>query len=127
MRYLLDTHALIWYFEDSSSIPEKIVAIIDSDVNNKFVCSASLWEIAIKMNIGKLKLSLSFDELLDEIASSDLIILQVENEYLKKISELPFLHKDPFDRLIVATALAENMVVITVDENIHKYDVSWVW
>jgi len=127
MKFLLDTHALIWYFEDSSSIPEKIVNLIDSNVNRKYICSVSLWEIAIKTNIGKLKMNLPFDELLAEIANSELTILQVENEYLKSVLTLPFLHKDPFDRLIIATAITENMPIITIDENIHKYDVSCIW
>jgi len=62
------------------------------------------------------------------VESSDLIIVQVENNYLKKVFELPFLHKDPFDRLIVSTAFIENMtIIITIDENIQKYDVSWIW
>ena len=72
MTYLLDTHALIWYFEDSPKIPEKTVQLIDSGTNQIYVCSASLWEIAIKTNIGKLKMDFSFDDLLGEIANSDL-------------------------------------------------------
>ena len=127
MKYLFDTHALIWYFEDSSKVPEKIVNLIDSSVNQKYICSASLWEIAIKTNIGKLEMNFSFDDLLNEIANSDLVILQIEDDYLRKLSNLPLLHKDPFDRLLIATAIVEGMTIITVDENIHKYDVLWVW
>ena len=127
MNYLLDTHALIWYFQDSSNIPSKIADLIDSRENNKCVCSVSLWEIAIKMDIGKLKIDLSFDDLLGEIANSELTVLQIDNKHLKGVSKLPFLHKDPFDRLIIATAIAEKMTIITVDENIQKYDVSWIW
>jgi len=127
MNYLLDTHALIWYFENSPNIPEKTAKLIDNFTNNKYVCSASLWEIAIKTSIGKLDISLSFEKLLDEIRSSELIILQIEDSYLKLILNLPFIHKDPFDRIIISTALAEDLTIITVDENIHKYDVKWVW
>jgi len=127
MNYLIDTHVLIWYFEDSPNIPTKIINIIDSVTNHKYISSVSLWEIAIKTNIGKLKMSLSFDELLDEIASSDLTVLQVEDDYLKGILTLPFLHKDPFDRLIISTAISENLTIITADENIQKYDTPWLW
>ena len=127
MSYLLDTHALIWYFEDSHDLPDRITAIIDDAVNKKFICSVSLWEIAIKMNNGKLEMKFSLDELLAEIANSDLNILQVENEYLKKLSEMPFFHTDPFDRLIMATSLVENMTIITIDKDIQKYDVPWIW
>jgi len=127
MSYLIDTHALIWYFEDSLDIPEKVKMIIDTDSTKKFISIASLWEIAIKMSIGKLTMGLHFGEILTELENSDLLILQVENNYLKKVFELPFLHKDPFDRLIIATALIENLTIITIDENIQKYDVPWVW
>ena len=112
MNYLLDTHALIWHFEDSPDIPEKVKMIIDSDVTKKSISTASLWEIAIKMSIGKLAIGLQFDEILSEVENSELLILPVENNYLKKVYELPFLHKDPFDRLIIATALIENPIPI---------------
>ena len=79
------------------------------------------------MNIGKLKLNLTFDELLDNIKSRDFNILQIEDRYLKELSRLPFLHKDPFDRLIISSALAEDLTIITVDENIQNYGVSWIW
>ena len=127
MKYLLDTHALIWYFEDSPKTPEKIVKLIDSNATHKYVCSASLWEIAIKTNIGKLDMNFSFDNLLREIANSNLTVLQIEDNYLRELAKLPLIHKDPFDRLVVATAMVENMAIITVDENIQKYDVRWVW
>jgi len=127
MSYLLDTHTLIWYFEDSPNLSKEVIDLIDDDLNNKCICSVSLWEIAIKKNIGKLKLKLSLEELLIEITNSDLKILQIEDTYLKGLSELPFLHKDPFDRLIIATAIAEKMTIITIDENIQKYDVPWIW
>jgi len=70
---------------------------------------------------------LSLDELLDVIESSELPVIPIENDYLKELSRLPFIHKDPFDRLIISTALLEDLTIITVDENIQKYDVSWIW
>ena len=127
MNYLIDTHALIWYFEDSPSLPANIAELIDNDINHRYICSVSLWEIAIKANLGKLKMQFSFEQLLDEIASSNLIVLQIEDKYLKELSELKNIHKDPFDRLLIATAAAEKLTIITIDENIQKYDVSWIW
>ena len=127
MKYLLDTHTIIWYLEDLPKIPLKTKEIIELSDNDIYICSVSLWEIVIKMNLGKLKLSLSLDELFTAIKNSDISILQIENEYMKKLSLLPDIHKDPFDRLVIATALAEDLTIITTDENIHKYDVSWVW
>ena len=127
MKYLLDTHALIWYFEDSSDMPVKIANLIDNPMNNKFICSVSLWEIAIKLNIGKLDIKISFDQLIDAISGSDLVITQIENDHLKALTGLPVIHKDPFDRLIISTALVGNLTIITVDENIQKYEVPWIW
>ena len=127
MRYLLDTHALIWYFENSSELPQKIKEIISSTENKKYICSMSFWEIAIKLNLGKLKVGFTLSELINDVKSRDFNILQIEDEYLNGLSSLPFIHKDPFDRLLISTALAESLSIITIDENIQKYDVSWIW
>jgi PIN domain nuclease of toxin-antitoxin system len=127
MKYLLDTHVIIWMVEDSPNLPLVIREAIRNPENQVAICSISLWEIAIKMNIGKLTLSLEFDELVNLLRSSDFDFLQVEDEYMLALSKLPLLHKDPFDRLIISTALTEKMTLITIDENIQKYDVSWTW
>jgi len=84
-------------------------------------------EIAIKINLGKLTLSFDFDELLGDIKNRDFNILQIEDEHLMKFLSLPFTHKDPFDRLIIATALAKDLTIILIDENIQKYDVKCEW
>ena len=127
MKYLLDTHVIIWYFEDSQLLPKKIAELIDEPKNNVYISSASLWEIAIKMNLGKLNLTTPLNQLLDIIKNRDFKILQIEDEYLMKLLDLPSIHKDPFDRLIVSTALAEGLMVVTIDENIQKYDINLVW
>jgi len=127
MKYLLDTHSVIWYFDDSPKLSQKVTEIIENSENRLYISSISLWEIAIKMNLGKLSLGFSFDKLLNAIKVSDVGILQIEDEYLRNLSRLSFLHKDPFDRLLIATAFAENLTIITVDENIQKYDIAWVW
>jgi len=127
MRYLLDTHVIIWYMEDSAELSLEVKEIIDNPENTVCICSISLWEIAIKMNINKLKLSINLDELLFDVKNSEFIILQIENEYLKKYFSLPLLHRDPFDRLLISTALSEDLIIITADENIHRYDVQWMW
>ena len=127
MYYLLDTHAVIWYFEDSVKMPVMIARLIDDPFNKKFISVASLWEISIKLSTGKLDIQLSFDALLDAIESSELSIMPIKNNYLKRLSTMPFIHKDPFDRLIIATSKIEDMVIVTIDENIQKYDIQWIW
>jgi len=79
------------------------------------------------MSIGKLTMAISFEELLKEIKYCDFTILQVEDNYLREVIKLPFIHKDPFDRLIISTAISEDMTIITADENIQKYNVPWIW
>jgi len=127
MKYLLDTHAVIWYFEDSPELSQEITGLIDNPEISIYICSVSLWEIAIKMNLNKLKLRMTFEELLKNIKTRDFYIIQIEDEYLNNLSKLPHIHKDPFDRMIISSALAEDLTIITIDENIQKYDVSWIW
>jgi PIN domain nuclease of toxin-antitoxin system len=127
MKYLLDTHAIIWLFEDSPDMPSKIKEIIKLAKNSVYIHSISLWEIAIKMNLKKLKLNWALDELLFQINNSEFEVLQIEDEYLKNLYSLPYIHKDPFDRLLISSALIEDLTIITIDENIQKYDVPWIW
>jgi PIN domain nuclease of toxin-antitoxin system len=127
MRYLLDTHTVIWYLGKSPSLSLRAKEIIDNAGNRRYISSASLWEIAIKVNLGKLDLHTTFDVFLDRIQYRDIEILQIKNEYLKRLSVLPLIHKDPFDRLLIATALVENLTLITADENVRKYDAPWAW
>jgi len=82
MRYLLDTHTLVWYFDNSPKLPRKIEELIDNPEADMLISSASLWEITIKLNLGKLDLNLSLKELLDIIRTRDFDILQIENDYL---------------------------------------------
>ena len=127
MRYLLDTHVIIWYLEASAELPEEAEALIDNPEEDVCICVVSLWEIAIKMNLGKLTLSLTLDELLDNIITRNFHIIQIENEHLLNLLKMPYIHKDPFDRLLISTALAEDLTILTADENIQKYDVPWLW
>jgi len=127
MRYLIDTHVIIWLAKNSHEVPKRIKELIEQPENDIYICSVSLWEIAIKMSLGKLELGLPLGKLLFDIKTAGFNVLQVEDEYLSKLPELPYIHKDPFDRLLISTALVEDLVIITIDENIQKYDVPWVW
>jgi len=127
MEYLLDTHAVIWYFEDVPNLSLSMRNEIDNYTNSTYICAASLWEIAIKVKLGKLKLKGGFDAFLDDIERRDFGILQIENRHLRRLADLPVLHRDPFDRMIISTAIVDGLTIITVDEDIRKYDVSWAW
>jgi PIN domain nuclease of toxin-antitoxin system len=127
MKYLIDTHALIWLIENPTKRSSEARTIIESRKNKLYLSSASLWEIAIKVGLGKLNLKRPFEQLLADLGSTNITILQIANDYLLNLATLPDIHKDPFDRLLVATATAEKFAILTADENIHKYDVEWVW
>jgi PIN domain nuclease of toxin-antitoxin system len=127
MKYLLDTHTLLWVYEDSPKLSEKVRQIIADNSSLKYISVASFWEIAIKLGAGKLKIDgglLAIESLSDE---SGLMVLPVKREYIRPLPDMPFHHKDPFDRLLIATAIVENMTLITTDENIHKYDLTALW
>ena len=127
MGYLLDTHTIIWFFENPEKIPKKIIDIIVDENNVKYICSISLLEIVIKLSIGKLRMNYSLDILIKFITNGGIKILHIDNNYLNELLILPFIHKDPFDRLIISTAITDNLTVITMDENIHRYNVSCIW
>jgi len=127
MKYLLDTHTLIWLIEASSKVSSDIKEKLKFPGNQIYLSSVSLWEIAIKSSLGRLELKSPFNKLLSDLNSTNITILQIENDYLEKLTTLPLIHKDPFDRLLISTALVEGMTIITTDENIQKYTVPWIW
>ena len=126
-KYILDTHTLIWLVESSSKISKAIRDELKSSNAAVFLSSASLWEMAIKLNIGKLQLKSPFEKLLSDLQNTDITILQIEHDYLLGLASLPLIHRDPFDRLIISTALSESLTIITADANIQKYNVPWTW
>ena len=126
MRYLLDTHIVLWVAENSPLLSDKIKeAILDGNAE-KYVSIVSAWEVAIKLGTYKLHLDGGLPEFFHMIDDNGFITLSIEREYLQLIPQLPDYHKDPFDRLILATAISENMTLITTDENIHKYNASYL-
>jgi PIN domain nuclease of toxin-antitoxin system len=127
MRYLLDTHALLWYFEDSEELSETAAAVIEDSNAQKFVSVASLWEFSIKSSIGKLRFEGGLDALWMMVTNNDFTILPILQPHLSGLSGLPFLHRDPFDRLLIVAAIAEDLIILTADESIHQYNTSWTW
>ena len=127
MKYLLDTHTFLWFVNDSDEIPEQLFNLLESDVD-LFLSIASLWEIAIKVNIGKLTLPKLYANFVSEqIKLNDIEILPISLEHLNVISTLPLYHKDPFDRLIIAQSLVENLTVISKDSAFDAYPITKLW
>lgn len=119
-RYLIDTHIFVWAMEESKLLPENIKdKIIDSN-NEIFVSVASIWEIVIKRNLKKIKIAFDIET---SIGKAGIHVLAIETSHALATEKLPPHHKDPFDRLLVAQAIAEKLTIITQDEKIKKYDV----
>ena len=127
MRYLLDTHTAIWALEDKSKLSGAARAVIDDVSNCLCVSIVSAWEIAIKVSVGKLTIVGGTASFLEKMLRNGVELLSIKSSHLERLEHLPFIHRDPFDRLIVATAKTESVVVITSDDNIQKYDIQWVW
>lgn len=128
MNLLLDTHALLWFLTDDRSLSaEARRACLDT--KNKLAASpVSFWELAIKSSIGKIKLKenwcSAFKAELDENA---VLWLPIAPEHCHQLERLPFIHRDPFDRMIVAQAKAEGMTLITSDSHLNKYGINCMW
>jgi len=127
MNYILDTHVLLWFWQDEVKLSEKARQIILNKDFKKSISIASLWEISIKNRIGKLFLANGISDIFDRIETNGFGLLRMDRKCVEIYNTLPLIHRDPFDGMIVATAISENMSVITSDENIQKYNVKWVW
>jgi len=125
--YLLDTHTAIWFFNGDTQLSEAAQQIIRDRSNPLYLSIASAWEVAIKVGIGKLNINGRTADFLQDAETSNIAILPIKSAHLSALETLPMIHRDPFDRLLIATALAEEMTLITSDENIVKYDVPQIW
>lgn len=128
MKYLLDTHTLLWFLQGDKKLSNKARQFIDNPSNEKFLSVASLWEIAIKVSLGKLVLDKAFERLFPEQLHFNRIqILDITVDSLAKLTTLPFHHRDPFDRLIIAQALVEELPIIGADTIFDAYGISREW
>lgn len=127
MKLLLDTHALIWFINGDKQLPRKSVELIKQIDLKCYVSIASIWEIAIKISLGKLELNGGFNEISEIMKNHEIEILPLAFEHIRKLIDLEFHHRDPFDRIIIAQGLVEKMTVVTKDENFSKYGVKVLW
>ncbi|GHS86445.1 twitching motility protein PilT [Synergistales bacterium] len=127
MQYLLDTHIALWVFEDKTKLSSKAVEALDDVYSEAFVSVASIWEVAIKVSNCKLDFTGGVRAFIEAVRANDFRLLDVTANHVERVEALPFIHRDPFDRLLIATAQAESMTLITADDNVHNYDVKWIW
>jgi PIN domain nuclease of toxin-antitoxin system len=120
MRYLLDSHIFLWYKAGGGGLSEKYRAMLDDTENELWLSVASAWELSLKRSLGKLAFSGSFAS---SARSSLIQILPVRLEHVERTEELPRFHKDPFDHILIAQALVEDMVLVTHNGAIARYSV----
>lgn len=123
MNLLLDTHAFLWWCDDDLRLDAAVRASI-SDAESVFVSVASAWEAAIKISSGKLKLTKGFGE---GIAASGFQPLPITFAHVERVATLPFHHRDPFDRMLVAQAQVEGLTLVSQDRRLAAYDVPVMW
>lgn len=128
MRFLLDTHTLFWYLEGDSKLSTTAQAVIQDSSHEILISPASFWEIAIKVSLGKWQLNRTYEELV-EIAFNlyGFQILPILPKHTAHLIELPFHHKDPFDRLLAAQSLVEGIGLVSADGVFDHYGVVRLW
>ena len=127
MKFLLDTHTFLWFVNDNPRLSDHLKDLIEDENNVSYLSIASLWEMSIKYNLGKLTLAPNYEEFIEEeVLKSSINLLNIELEHLKINAALPFHHRDPFDRLIISQSLAEELPIITVDSAFDKYSVNLI-
>ena len=124
MKLLLDTHILLWYLEGHSNLPEAQRLKIEDRRNQVAVSAVSLWEMTIKIAIGKLELMDDLATIENTLLRQGILILPIQTVHLQRLLSLPFHHRDPFDRIIIAQALAEEMTLVSDDTAFSTYPVS---
>jgi PIN domain nuclease of toxin-antitoxin system len=126
-RYLDDTHTAIWFFDGNTMLSPAADQIIRDRTNRIYLSVISAWELTIKINIGKLSFPGDAAGFMQVAKDNDIAIVPIEIAHLTILKELPLIHRDPFDRLLIATAISEKMTIITADTNIARYDTLHIW
>jgi PIN domain nuclease of toxin-antitoxin system len=125
MRYLLDTHVLIWHSE-GKKLKSDIIEILANPENVLYVSHATLWEMTIKESIGKIEFNFEITDFENVLIQNQFTILPFDFKNYRELRKLPFHHQDPFDRMLVSQAISENIPIITHDEKVMLYDVEVV-
>ena len=126
--FLLDTHTILWFLNGDTTLSKKALGIIKLRSNQCFVSIASLWEITIKLKLGKLQLDTDLNTFGKILLANEIEILQITMDHLVELMELENVHRDPFDRMIISQAKQENIPIITKDSLICTYkNIEVVW
>lgn len=128
MKVLIDTHVFIWWTSDSQNLSPRVYSLI-TDLNTKVILSlVSIWEMQIKLSLGKLELKMPLPELVDdEIKRNQIELLPIDLAHIYALGDMPNHHRDPFDRLLIAQAKSEELVIVSIDEKFDGYEVERLW
>jgi PIN domain nuclease of toxin-antitoxin system len=121
MRYLLDSHVFLWYDEGNEKLKPQFTELLDNPEHELYLSAASLWELAIKRTLGRLKRETSFSSSARRLGIQ---VLPVTSQHAEEIEQLPRLHGDPFDHMLVAQSRIEGLVLVTHDRQMQEYDVA---
>ena len=128
MSLLLDTCALLWFLSNDSKLSAAARAAIEETANVRWISPGSLFEIALKVRLGKLTLAAPFAVIFPaKLSAADIHLLPLESHHIEPLTTLPFHHRDPFDRLIAATALVEGLTLVSADTAFDAYGVTRLW
>lgn len=128
MRLLLDTHAFIWFANSDPQLSDRAKGLIENADNDIFLSAASLWEMAIKVSLGKLHIAQPFGIfIIEQMRFNDFSLLPITVAQIALVTTLPFHHRDPFDRLLIAQAAAEQFPIVSRDEMFDLYSVQRLW
>lgn len=127
MDFLIDTQCVIWFIEGNENLSIKARNLISDKENRLFVSVASVWEMAIKISVGRLILNFSLEQLLAKIVAEGIVLLNISVAHTLPILNLPHHHKDPFDRIIITQAMIEGLTVITSDGEFKNYPVKVIF
>lgn len=128
MQILLDTHAFLWWIEDDPQLSDVARATIEDGAHELFFSAASGWEIAIKSQIGKLHIPDNLEQFITEqLYRNNFAVLPIQLSHTLHVHALPLLHRDPFDRILIAQSTIEEMPILTIDSQISQYKVQTIW
>jgi PIN domain nuclease of toxin-antitoxin system len=127
MDYLVDTQSFIWFVENDEKLPAKIKQLMEREDVRLLISIASLWEITIKMSLGKLILSGSIEKIINDLSLNGFDLMKIEPEHLITLSKLEYIHRDPFDRIIIAQTISADIQLVSSDDIFSKYPVKRVW
>lgn len=127
MKYLLDTHAFIWWHQDKKRLANAVIEACEDTAHELYLSMASIWEMQIKISLGKLEIADTLAVALVQQMERGLQVLNIHQQHILAMAELPDIHADPFDRLLASQTKLEGMALITADRRLQSYPIQTFW